>query len=162
MQTEQTRHLIASSKGGQGVCPNKKKALDPLKCSCASDTTRDENWWQNLCIRVSMCKKVSFFLKRRWSPQSCNFLLALQLGPMFSMKCSKAYNHRSLLLATDLDNCHDIYSLLSIPISVHSIVPSFKTNSCCCCTRFRIEGSLVSKSKNWLAQHKLANICMWD
>jgi hypothetical protein len=43
VQTEQTRHLIATSKGGQGVCPNKKKALNPLNCSCASDTTRDEN-----------------------------------------------------------------------------------------------------------------------
>jgi hypothetical protein len=41
------------------VCPDKKKAFDPLNCSCASDTTRDENWWQNFWIRVSMCKRVS-------------------------------------------------------------------------------------------------------
>jgi hypothetical protein len=36
-----------------------EKAFDPLNCFCASDTTRDENWWQNLWIRVSMCKRVS-------------------------------------------------------------------------------------------------------
>jgi hypothetical protein len=82
--------------------------------------------------------------------------------PMFSMKCSNVHSHTTLLLATDLYNCHDNYCLLSIPISVHSIVPSFKTNSCCCCTRLWNEGSLVTKSKNWLAQHKFANMCMWD
>jgi hypothetical protein len=27
VQTERTRHLIATSKGGQGVCPDKKKLL---------------------------------------------------------------------------------------------------------------------------------------
>ncbi len=30
---ERTRQLIATSKGGQRVCPDKKQAFDPLNCS---------------------------------------------------------------------------------------------------------------------------------
>jgi hypothetical protein len=110
---------------------------------CASDTTRYENWWQNLWIRASMCKRVSHLPQEEMMSTVMQFPAHIaNCDPMFSMKCSNVHSHTSLLLATDLGNCHDNYCLLSIPTSVHSIVPSFKTNSCCCCTRVRNEGSL--------------------
>ncbi len=119
MQTEQTRHLIATSKGGQGVCPNKKKALNPLKCSCASDTTRDENWWQNLRIRVSMWIK----------------------GFTSSSRGDDVHSHATSCLHCNWDPCSpwsvpmptttDPYCLLLIWITVMTSTPSYQFPSLC-------------------------------